>query len=90
MNVANYPIYLLSGLTVPLTLLPYWVKPFSDVLAPKWGNIALNQAAGVMDGDMTSTYLWLVGLSVFYLIAARFLYQKVEKMARHTGTLEMW
>jgi ABC-type multidrug transport system permease subunit len=90
MNVANYPIYLLSGLTVPLTLLPYWVQPFSDILAPRWGNVALNQAAGVMGGHLAGSYLWLIGLSILYLIIARFLYNRVEHMARRAGTLEMW
>ena len=90
MNVANYPIYLLSGLTVPLTLLPYWVKPLSNILAPKWGNLILNQAAGGIGGNMLPSYLWLLGLSVFYLVLARYLYDRVEHIARRAGTLEMW
>ena len=90
MNVANYPIYLLSGLTIPLTLLPVWVKPLSNMLAPTWGNIILNQAAGAMEGGMMPTYVWLVGLTFAYLVVANFLYQRVEHMARRAGTLEMW
>jgi len=90
MNVANYPIYLLSGLTVPLTLLPFWIRPLSSMLAPTWGNIILNQAAGVLTGSRLPTYIWLIGLTVFYLLVANFLYKRVEYLALRAGTLEMW
>ncbi len=90
MNVANYPIYLLSGLAVPLTLLPAWVRPISGVLATTWGNLALNQAAGSLSGNLPGSLLWLAGLSAAYLLFALALYRQVEYRARQAGNLEMW
>ena len=90
MNVANYPIYLLSGLTVPLTLLPLWIHPLSDVLAPTWGNLILNQAAGSFAGSMQISFDWLTGLSALYLMIVFVLYKRVEYRAREAGNLEMW
>jgi ABC-2 type transport system permease protein len=90
MNVANYPIYLLSGLAIPLTILPVWTRPFSDVLAPTWGNLVLNQAAGSLPGSPLGSSLWLIGLSALYLLIALGLYKRVEYRARQAGNLEMW
>ena len=90
MNVANYPIYLLSGLTIPLTLLPLWIHPLSDVLAPTWGNLVLNQAAGSLVGSMQISFDWLAGLSALYLMIAFGLYKRVEYRAREAGNLELW
>ena len=89
-SVANFPVYILSGLSVPLTLLPLWTRPLSDFLTPTWGNKILNQAASQGGGNMLPNYLWIIGLSVIYLIIARFLYKRVEYLALRAGTLEQW
>jgi len=90
MNVANYPIYLFSGLAVPLTILPIWTRPLSASLAPMWGNLVLNQAAGSLTGNPINGIAWLVGLSILYLLIAFGLYKRVEYRARQAGNLEMW
>ena len=36
-NLLEYPVWLVTGLLVPLSLLPGWVEPLSWVLAPTWG-----------------------------------------------------
>lgn len=89
-TVANYPIFLLSGLTFPITLLPAWTKPLSAALAPTWGNLALNTAAGLIAGNLWINYLWLLGLSAVYLVVARYLFRRVEYLVRQAGTLEEW
>lgn len=89
-TVANYPIFLLSGLTFPLTLLPLWTRPLSAALAPTWGNLALNQAAGLLAGTPWLNYAWLVGLSAVYLVIARLLFRAVEHRVRHAGSMEEW
>ena len=33
----EYPVWLVCGFLVPVTLLPDWVRPISWVLAPTWG-----------------------------------------------------
>jgi len=90
MSVANYPVFILSGLSIPLTLLPLWTHPFSQLLSPTWGNLVLNAAVSGTEGSMLPNYLVILGLSVLYLIIAHFLYQHVEYRALQTGTLEQW
>lgn len=89
-QVANYPIFLLSGLTVPLTLLPLWTRPLSFILAPTWGNLSLNQSAMGLSMDLPGNFTWLIALSIIYLFIARGLYRIIEYRARETGSLEVW
>lgn len=89
-SVANFPVYILSGLSVPLTVLPLWTRPLSNLLTPTWGNTLLNHAASGVGGNMTSNYLWIIGLSFIYLIIARLLYRQIEYLALRAGTLEQW
>jgi len=89
-SVANFPVYILSGLSVPLTLLPLWTRPLSQFLTPTWGNIILNEAASQTGANMLFNYLVIVGLSAIYLLIARVLYKRVEYLALSAGTLEQW
>lgn len=89
-SVANFPVYILSGLSIPLTLLPLWTRPLSNILTPTWGSIALNQAASSLHGSMLPNYLWICGLSVIYLLIAWVLYRRIEFLALRAGTLEQW
>jgi len=89
-SVANFPVYILSGLSIPLTLLPLWTRPLSNLLTPTWGSIILNQAASQAGGNMLPNYLWIVGLSIIYLLLAWVLYRRVEYLALRAGTLEQW
>ena len=89
-SVANFPVFILSGLSIPLTLLPLWTRPLSQFLTPTWGNIILNEAASGTGGNMLPNYLVIIGLSIVYLIIARFLFRRVEYLAMRAGTLEQW
>ena len=44
-NLLEYPIWLVTGLLVPISLLPGWVAPIAWVLAPTWGVRAIRDAA---------------------------------------------
>lgn len=44
-NMLEFPVWLIAGFLVPLTLLPDWVRPLSWVLAPTWGMNAIRDAA---------------------------------------------
>ena len=44
-NLLEYPVWLICGFLVPLTLFPGWVLPFSWVLEPTWGMRAIREAA---------------------------------------------
>jgi ABC-2 type transport system permease protein len=43
--MTEYPIWLICGFLVPLTLLPGWVAPISWLLAPTWGMSAIRDSA---------------------------------------------
>jgi ABC-2 type transport system permease protein len=44
-SMTEYPIWLICGFLVPLTLLPGWVAPISWLLAPTWGMSAIRGSA---------------------------------------------
>ena len=44
-NMLEYPVWLVSGFLVPLSLFPGWVRPISWALAPTWGVEAIRGAA---------------------------------------------
>lgn len=44
-NMLEYPVWLICGFLVPLSLFPGWVRPISWVLAPTWGMNAIRESA---------------------------------------------
>ena len=44
-NLFEYPVWLICGFLVPLSLFPDWVRPISWVLAPTWGMNAVRDSA---------------------------------------------
>jgi ABC-2 type transport system permease protein len=44
-NMLEYPVWLVCGFLVPLTLFPDWVRPISWALAPTWGMNAIRESA---------------------------------------------
>ena len=89
-EASNFPVYILSGLSIPLTLLPLWTRPFSAILAPTWGNDLLNNAAKVIHGNFLPDFLWMIGLTIIYFVIGWILYKRVEVLAFKAGTLETW
>ena len=86
-NFFEYPVWLITGLLVPLSLLPGWVLPISWVFAPTWGMRALRDSAlgGNPWPDIAITLL----LGAVYLgIAAAFL-RYFERAARKHATLSL-
>ncbi len=90
-TVLNYPIFILSGLTFPLTVLPLWIRPLSYSLVSTWGNLSLASAAGLA-GEWTTatTYLALIGLSAVYFVIGHYLYRLIERLVRQQGGLQQW
>jgi ABC-2 type transport system permease protein len=41
----QYPVWIVTGLLVPLSILPSFVRPISWLLAPTWGFRAIDEAA---------------------------------------------
>jgi ABC-2 type transport system permease protein len=44
-NMLEYPVWLVCGFLVPLSLFPEWVRPISWALAPTWGMNAIRESA---------------------------------------------
>ncbi len=66
-NLLEYPIWLVTGLLVPISLLPGWVTPLSWVLAPTWGVRAIRDSA-LGGGDPLAAIWMCLGLGALYLV----------------------
>jgi ABC-2 type transport system permease protein len=86
-NMLEWPVLLLTGLLVPLSLLPAWVHPIGWSLAPTWGMRAMRDAA--FGGSAWAEIALTLLLGLAYLgIAALFL-RYFERKARAAATLAL-
>jgi ABC-2 type transport system permease protein len=86
-NLLEYPVWLVTGLLVPLSLLPGWVEPISWVLAPTWGVRAIREAA--LGGDAVGAIAMCLLLSVVYLVVGSVTLRNFERLARRNATLSL-
>ncbi|MDQ3645361.1 MAG: ABC transporter permease [Actinomycetota bacterium] len=86
-NLLEYPIWLITGLLVPVALLPGWVAPLSWVLAPTWGIRAIRGAA--LGGDPIPAIAMCVALAAIYLVLGTVFLGYFEKLARERATLAL-
>ena len=84
-NLLEFPVWLITGLLVSLSLLPGWVGPFSWLLAPTWGINALREAA--IEGDAWPEIGMCLLLSAVYLVIGHFALRHFERLARERATL---
>jgi ABC-2 type transport system permease protein len=86
-NLLEYPVWLATGLLVPLSLLPNWVEPISWVLAPTWGVRAIREAA--LGGDPLLPVVMCILLGAVYLVLGSILLGHFERLAREHATLSL-
>ena len=86
-NLLEYPVWLATGLLVPVSLLPVWVEPISWVLAPTWGVRAIRESA--LGGDPWSSIGMCLALAVLYVVLAWFFLRIFERLARDRATLSL-
>jgi ABC-2 type transport system permease protein len=86
-NLLEYPIWLITGLLVPLSLLPGWVTPISWVLAPTWGVRAIREAA--LGGDAWPEIGMCLLLAVVYLLLGNWFLGLFERLSRQRATLSL-
>ncbi|HXH88297.1 MAG TPA: ABC transporter permease [Gaiellaceae bacterium] len=86
-NMLEYPVWLISGFLVPLTLFPGWVRPISWALAPTWGVSAIREAAlgGAPYADIGAA----LALGVAYTVAGVLLVNRALRAARAKATLSL-
>ena len=87
-NLLEYPVWLVTGLLVPLSLLPGWVTWISWGLAPTWGIKAIRSAA-LGGGDAWGAIGMCVALGVVYLILGAVFMKNFERLARRRATLSL-
>jgi ABC-2 type transport system permease protein len=84
-NLLEFPVWLVTGLLVSLSLLPGWVTPISWVLAPTWGINALRESA--IEGNPWPEIGMCLFLGAVYLVIGHFALQHFERLARERATL---
>jgi ABC-2 type transport system permease protein len=86
-NMFEFPIWLICGFLVPLSLLPSWVRPISWLLAPTWGVQAIRAA---MLGGSALPAIGLAALcAVAYAAIAVGLSERLVRAARRDATLAL-
>jgi ABC-2 type transport system permease protein len=88
-NLLEYPIWLITGLLVPLSLLPGWVEPISWLLAPTWGIRAIRDAALSAGGSAWPEIGMCVLLGAVYLVVGSVCLRNFERLARSRATLSL-
>jgi ABC-2 type transport system permease protein len=86
-NLLEYPVWLVTGLLIGISILPGWTHPISWVLAPTWGIRAMREAA--LGGNPAMAIAVCVGLGAIYLAIGHFTLGYFEVRARKSATLAL-
>jgi ABC-type polysaccharide/polyol phosphate export permease len=87
-NLLEYPVWLVTGLLVPLSLLPGWATWISWLLAPSWGIRAIRDAA--LGGESAWPAIGMCALlGAVYLLLGWFCLRNFERLARSRATLSL-
>lgn len=87
-NMFEYPVWIVTGLLIPVALLPGWAEPISWALAPTWGMRALSDSAFGGDSPLLAIGMCLV-LSVAYTLVGAVLLGRFLQSARRRATLSL-
>ena len=86
-NMLEYPVWLIAGFLVPLSLFPGWVRPISWALAPTWGIDAIREAS--LGGSAWAEIALALGLGAVYVALGIVLVGRALHAARAKGTLAL-
>jgi len=91
-NLAQEPVFLVSGFYFPLKFLPFWVSAAASVIPLTLGLDAMRQlvfASGATLGFLSVKLeaIILAGLSVLFIVAAKLLLSHTEKLAIREGRI---
>lgn len=87
-NMLEYPVWLVTGLLIPVAVLPGWVEPLSWALAPTWGMHALRDAAAGGGSPLAAIGMCVL-LSGVYAVAGSLLLGRFLGSARRHATLSL-
>ncbi|HEV8102526.1 MAG TPA: ABC transporter permease [Gaiellaceae bacterium] len=83
----EYPIWTITGMLIPLSLLPGWVTPIAWVLAPTWGMRAVRHSA--LGGNVVFPLDMCLLLSLAYAAISVVFLHHFERLARDRATLSL-
>jgi ABC-2 type transport system permease protein len=86
-NMLEFPVWIVTGAIVPLSLLPGWVHYLSWGLAPTWGYRAIR--AGTFGGNPWPAIGWALALAGVYLLIGQGFLHIFERRARERATLSL-
>jgi ABC-type polysaccharide/polyol phosphate export permease len=86
-NMLEWPVLLVTGMLVPLSLLPGWSHPIAWALAPTWGVRGLREAA--LGGSPWPAIGMSFGLGAVYLVLGIIFLRYFEVAARKKATLSL-
>ncbi|MBP0451124.1 MULTISPECIES: ABC transporter permease [unclassified Kitasatospora] len=87
-NTLSYPVYLLAGVLVPVSLLPGWLQPFSRAVFLYWGAGLLRDSLAPPDVPQLAGRLAMVlVLGATGFVAGQLLMRQVLRRVRVLGTL---
>jgi ABC-2 type transport system permease protein len=86
-NMFEYPVWLICGFLVPLSLFPAWVRPISWVLAPTWGIAAIRESA--LGGTPWPDIGMCAALGIVYVALGILVTERLLRAARERATLAL-
>lgn len=86
-NPLDAPVWMLSGMLVPIGSLPGWTRPISWILPTTWGSRAVHAATS--GGDVLGPMGLALALGSAYALLAVAVLGKVERRARAAATLAL-
>ncbi len=86
-NPMDYPIWLVSGMLVPVTALPAWTTPLAAALPTTWGARAVREA--VSGGPVWPSIAICLGEGLVAALLGALALTVVERRARVTATLAL-
>ena len=86
-NALEYPVWLICGFLVPVSLFPGWVRPLSWLLAPTWGIRAIRE--GAAGGAALRDVCVCAAIGAAYAVVGVLLVETVLRSARARATLSL-
>jgi ABC-2 type transport system permease protein len=86
-NTLEYPVWLVSGILVPITVLPAWTTPIAAALPTTWAARALREATS--GGPVWPSAAICAGISLICLALGAIALTHVERRARAAATLAL-
>lgn len=88
-NTMTYPFYLLGGVLVPLSFLPWWIRPGGRLIFLSWSaDLLRDSLAAAPVEDVAIRYAVVLGLGFAGLVAGQIVLRVVLDRLRNQGTLE--